>query len=295
MSSSPRSALEPLADALAEGLWRELCLTPKPGLVDLEDSGSHRDLTFATMERSIGLVRRAFAELAASLEAGEPLARQVAIGQRTERRMLRELGTNTHKGALFLGGLLLVGRRRAAGADDASLRAAVAAAARELPATRAALSTHGEDARRQFGVGGIVAEALAGLPSLFDALAAFREARRGGADLSAASFAMLARLMQTVEDTTALHRCGLAGLVLIRDDGARLQRLLERSGDHVGFLRGRNALYRRLNLTMGGVADLLGMGLGQLAYRGEIPVERTTCVSGLVCRSAAVARDACQE
>jgi triphosphoribosyl-dephospho-CoA synthase len=267
------SELERLADALAEGLWRELCLTPKPGLVDLEDSGSHRDLAFRTMERSIALVRRAFAELALSLDAGEPLPRQVALGQRAEQRMLRELGTNTHKGALFLGGLLLVGRHRAAGDDDASLRAGVAAAARELHATRAALSTHGEDARRQFGVGGILAEALAGLPSLFDAPPAFRAARRRGEDLSAASFAMLARLMQTVEDTTALHRCGLVGLERIREDGARLQRLLERSGDHVGFLRGRNTLYRRMDLTMGGVADLLGMGLGLLAYRGEIPVE----------------------
>ena len=271
------SELERLADALAEGLWRELCLTPKPGLVDLEDSGSHRDLAFRTMERSIALVRRAFAELALSLDAGEPLPRQVALGQRAEQHMLRELGTNTHKGALFLGGLLLVGRHRAAGDDDASLRAGVAAAARELHATRAALSTHGEDARRQFGVGGILAEALAGLPSLFDALPAFRAARPRGEDLSAASFAMLARLMQTVEDTTALHRCGLVGLERIREDGARLQRLLERSGDHVGFLRGRNALYRRMDLTMGGVADLLGMGLGLLAYRGETyPKDRLT-------------------
>jgi triphosphoribosyl-dephospho-CoA synthase len=49
---------------------------------------------------------------------------------------------------------------------------------------------------------------------------------------------MLARLMQTVEDATALHRCGLAGLERIREDGARLERLLERSGDHVGFLQG---------------------------------------------------------
>jgi len=55
---------------------------------------------------------------------------------------------------------------------------------------------------------------------------------QSGEDLSA-SFAMLARLMQTVEDTTALHRCGLAGLERIREDGARLERLWpERSGSN---------------------------------------------------------------
>src|SRR5512138_1994436 len=55
--SSRRAALDRLALALADGLWHELVLTPKPGLVDLEDSGSHPDLTFDLMVQSIGSVR----------------------------------------------------------------------------------------------------------------------------------------------------------------------------------------------------------------------------------------------
>ena len=34
----------------------ELYLTPKPGLVDLADNGSHPDLSVPIMERSIGIV-----------------------------------------------------------------------------------------------------------------------------------------------------------------------------------------------------------------------------------------------
>jgi hypothetical protein len=72
--------------------------------------------------------------------------------------------------------------------------------------------------------------------------------------------------MQVVEDTTALHRCGEAALMRLREDGARLERLVA-SGDHLPFLRDRKAVYRRMDLTMGGVADLLGLALGWLAYR----------------------------
>jgi triphosphoribosyl-dephospho-CoA synthase len=251
-------------------------------LVDLEDSGSHRDLTYALMERSVGLVHGYFREVAASLSRGEPLGRQVALGRAAERRMLLELGANTHKGAIFLGGLLLAARHRAAEDGEAALRRAIAEVARELlvlaggrepPApTTPPSPTHGAEARQRFGVGGILREAAAGLPSLFEvALPAFRAARRAGRAPEAAAFATLASLMRAVEDTTALHRCGLPGLALLREDGRALTALLESGRDHLAFLRERNRAWRALNLTMGGVADLLGMALGWLTWRGELP------------------------
>jgi triphosphoribosyl-dephospho-CoA synthase len=101
------------------------------------------------------------------------------------------------------------------------------------------------------------------------ALPALRAATARGEGADAAAFRALARLMQTVEDTTALHRCGSAGLTRLREDGARLDALLD-AGAHVPYLRERNAEYRRIGLTMGGVADLLGAALGWLAYRGEV-------------------------
>jgi triphosphoribosyl-dephospho-CoA synthase len=252
-----------------DGLWQELHLTPKPGLVDLEDNGSHPDLSLATMERSILLVGAYLDELGASLARGEPLALQIAIARQAEARMLRELGRNTHKGAIFLGGLLLVARHRADSDDERELRAALACAADEIAAAGAPRRTNGAAVRAAFGVGGILLEAELGLPSLFEvALPTFLASRARGEDASAATFRMLARLMQTVEDTTALHRCGFAGLARLREDGARLEALLA-DGAHVAFLRDRNAAYRRMNLTMGGVADMLGAALGWLAYRAS--------------------------
>jgi len=263
--------LESLAADLLEGARRELRLTPKPGLVDLEDSGSHPDLSLEVMERSLEVLGGALAELAGSLERGEPLLAQVALGQAAEARMLERCGTNTHKGALFLGGLLLAARWRAGDAGTEALRPAVVEVARELLAGRPLPESHGEEVRRRFHVGGIVREAMGGLPSVFDvALPAFDAARARGLEGDGPTFAMLARLMQTVEDTTALHRCGEAGLEWLRRDGAELEALLARGGDHVGFLRARNAAWRELRLTMGGVADLLGVALGLLAHQGRL-------------------------
>jgi triphosphoribosyl-dephospho-CoA synthase len=266
--SSRRSALDRLALALAEGLWRELVLTPKPGLVDLEDPGSHADLTFELMVRSIGSVRAALLAIGASVSRGEPLGMQVALARDAEQRMLAAFGTNTHRGALFLGGVLVVALDRASTAEERALRRAVVETARELAPLLDLDATNEAGARSRHGVGGILREVTCGLPSVFDvALPAFRASTARDEPGETPSFRMLAGLMRTVEDTTALHRCGERGLSILREDGARLERALD-EGRAISFLRERNAAYRRMNLTMGGIADLLGVAYGYLVYQG---------------------------
>lgn len=267
--SSP-PALEALAAALEAGLRLELHLTPKPGLVDRRDCGSHPDLTFDLMERSVAQVGGYLREVAASLSRGEPLEGQVALGRAAEAQMLATLGANTHRGAIFLGGLALVARHRAGG-DEAGLRAALGQAARALQPGQAGLGSHGAAARRAFGVGGVLAEARDGLPSVFEvALPAWRAARARGQGEEAAAFAALAALMQVVEDTTALHRGGPAGLARVRRDGRELQRRLEAGEDHLAFLAEANEAWRAERLTMGGVADLLGVALGLQVEAGAL-------------------------
>lgn len=267
MNSSAPFSLEPLASALLLGLRDELRLTPKPGLVDLRDSGSHPDLGYAVMSRSIDLLEEYFAALLTLLENGAPLAILIACGREAEERMLRRLGTNTHKGAIFLGGLLLAAAARCGRGRSPSLRGEIAALGAEIFALQNPQGTNGEAVRRDFKVGGILAEIRAGLPALFVvALPALRQSRQEGRGGDSAAFLAMSRLMQCVEDTTALHRCGLEGLERIRGDGARLESLLLAGADVVPFLERLNDDYRRLKLTMGGVADLLGVSLGSLRY-----------------------------
>ena len=282
MNCSSPIALEALAGALIEGAQRELELTPKPGLVDRVDCGSHPDLSFALMQRSLGLVADYLGELVISLAAGEGFAAQRAIALRAEQRLFAELGTNTHKGYLFLSGMLLIARQRAGSAEEDALRKALAALSAEFfagtggDASQTRAATHGGRARQRFNSGGIVAEALAGYPSVFEhGLPAYRAARRHVRTAAherrdAASFALLARLMQTVDDTTTLHRAGPAGLARVKCDGARLERAVAAGDDYHALLDELNRDYVRANITIGGVADLLGISYALLIAGGEI-------------------------
>jgi triphosphoribosyl-dephospho-CoA synthase len=230
------------------------------------------------MERSVASVGEQLGLLAGSLGRREPLPAQVALARVAERQLLAQFGVNTHRGALFLGGVVLAAQARAAGGGEEDLRLAVAAVAWELDVLRSVEGTHGAAARARFGVGGILREVETGLPSVFEvALPAYRRAIARGEAGEAPTFRMLASLMRTVEDTTALHRCGAAGLSVLRADGGELERRLD-AGDAIPFLRDRNAAYRALNLTMGGVADLLGIALGWLAASGVLaPGPRPSC------------------
>ena len=257
--AADRLLLRVLASLLLHGARTELDLTPKPGLVDRLDNGSHPDLSFDAMSRSIDLLALYLDDL---LALGEPpdLDAAVAAGIRAERRMIEAIGSNTHKGYIYLAGLALLAAREAA--DPAALRAGIASIARRLldvgrpgPGTPAS-PTHGADARASHGVGGIVGEALLGLPSVFE-----RGLPALGMDVdrSAGGHRLMAVLMQSVEDTTAIHRGGLSALARLRADGAELQRRIDARDDWRPWLAALNDDYRRLNLTMGGVADCMAL------------------------------------
>ena len=267
------SDLDRLAASLAAGLRLELTLTPKPGLVDLLDNGSHPDLSLPRMIASIDLVETYLKDLAALLSQGAGLGRLVEAGRRAEERMLSRLGTNTHRGAIFLMGLLLTARARCGSDDPDFLRPALKMAAEEFFSGFPPSGSHGAKTRRDYRVGGVVAEALGGLPSLFDIalpayLHAFPEHGPGGS-----AFAMMGALMRAVEDTTTLYRGGPLGLARLRADGERLQKALEHREDPFPLLLELNRDYRRLNLTMGGVADILALAFGWLHYTGALVPE----------------------
>jgi len=248
-----------LAETLAQGALLELELTPKPGLVDRRDAGSHPDLTFDAMRRS-ALILPVYHD--ALLErCGEGLRACAAEGLEAEARMFLEAGSNAHKGYIFLSGLVLLAAVRCRGRLG-DLPGAVAELAAEFFGGTAEGDTHGARARAEHGLGGIRAEALAGLPAVFErGWPAYRAALARGWDVERAAFRALAELMTTVEDTTAVRRGGLEGLARVRRDGESLAAILEAGGDPIPFLGALNRDYVARNLTMGGVADCLALTL----------------------------------
>ena len=275
-----------LARRLAAGAEAELDLTPKPGLVDRHDSGSHPDLSYAQMRRSIGLLPTYFEDLLALRRAGAGLGACIDAGRRAERRMAEAAGANAHRGYIFLCGLLLLA---ACDAEEAATRAEaplglvapaagavvsgrrfeglrhhVRSLAREFfddhPAHDGSTALHGSRVRRQLGIGGIRAEARDGMPAVFDeGLPAYEDALARTSDAHLAAFALLGVLMQCVEDTTTLHRCGRIGLARLRHDGRVLADMVAAGADPVPCLEAWNRDYQRLGMTMGGVADCMAL------------------------------------
>jgi holo-ACP synthase CitX len=257
-------AAERLAACLVTGARVELALTPKPGLVDRDDSGSHPDLSFEQMTRSVDLLPQYFEELIAA-PGPRPLEACVAAGRRAERRMLDAVGSNAHRGYIFLGGLALLGALDGADQIREGIRRAAGAVAAARRAAPAAPASHGALVRERHTLGGIEREALDGLPSVFEhGLPALRARRaaldyRRGADTDEPLHYTMAVLMQVVEDTTAVYRCGPPGLARLREDGRHLQISIDQGRPYLPWLRDLNLAYRRLNLTMGGVADCLAL------------------------------------
>ena len=99
---------------LAErALLHEACVTPKPGLVDAENSGAHTDMTLFTFLNSAVALRGFFENCARTgartkddtLESAFYRLRDLGI--RAEAEMRRATGgVNAHKGAIFSVGLL---------------------------------------------------------------------------------------------------------------------------------------------------------------------------------------------
>ncbi len=258
------SELKRLSGYLLDGLRAELYLTPKPGLVDLRNSGSHKDLSLELMIRSIRLMEEYLDQLLQSLEKRVVISELRAIGLEAEKRMYRQLKTNCHRGGIFLCGLLLAAARQAPDCSPENLRTAVISTAEALFEQPQPSLSHGQAVRRRYPQAGIIAECLDGLPALFEiVLPTFKEHGINGGH---SPFLVMARLMQYVEDSTTLFRGGGAGLSQLRSSGYHLENCILSGEDPAPLLRRLDDEFRQKNLTMGGVADLLGLGLGYTGY-----------------------------
>ena len=243
-------AAQRLAELAVQALLEEVDQTPKPGLVDRNNRGSHQDMDRDLFHRSarslLPYFRRA---VTLGLERADCMGSLQKAGLAAERVMLAETGgVNTHRGAVYAFGLILaaMGSRLARGGDVFAGAAALAESG--LPP---AAGSHGQRARQRYGAPGARGEALAGFPHARQAWAAL--ARPGGRD------AALLTLLAEVEDTNLLHRGGPEGLALVQ---SRARSILAASPPAYGegLLDLDRACIAR-NLSPGGSADLLALAL----------------------------------
>src|ERR1700678_2879949 len=164
-----------LASLARQALIAEAELTPKPGLVDRRSSGSHSDLSLTIMKLSARAIEPYFREMASISSGARPTQgireQLAAIGRNAECAMFRATsGTNSHKGAIWVLGLLI---SAAAMQDDENRTATeIAATARAIASfeDRAAprLVSHGDVVSKRYGASGARGEALQGFPHVVD-------------------------------------------------------------------------------------------------------------------------------
>jgi triphosphoribosyl-dephospho-CoA synthase len=260
---------ENLATKAVKALSDEALLTPKPGLVDAADSGSHTDMSLDLMLKSAQALEGTFRDIALVSylhPVNQELREKIAlIGRQGEKDMLAATnGVNTHKGAIWALGLL-TSAKAAFPEEHNPLRILEIAGEiasfndRFLPKCY----THGQAVKKKYTVIGAAEEAQLGFPSIRKAaLPTLLNARAEGKSENEARIESLVSLMAFVDDTCILHRGNWSELVEIK----RMARVfLECNG--FGTQRGRKIFYRlsefcqSKQLSPGGSADLLAATL----------------------------------
>lgn len=251
----------------ALSLLDEVSVTPKPGLVDRANTGSHQDMDLSTFVASTTTLVPWFRNCAQiGLETWReppeevfPLLRR--LGMEAEQAMFRSTGgINTHKGAIFTLGILCgaAGRLLAMGEGwtaEALLDSAAAMTGSAMSADFQDMTdaTAGGRLYRQYGIRGIRGEAAEGFPSIREiGLPVLEQCLSEGMDWNAAGATTLLYLIAHVEDTNMISRGGLRLAQIARE---KVSAFLPRPT--IVQLQNLDHWFIENNLSPGGCADLL--------------------------------------
>ena len=249
-----------IAHLATQALQAELDTTPKPGLVDKDNNGAHRDMDYALMQLSINTLHPYFVRLAL-LGFADTLPSHTSIrdaGIEAEKAMLEATnGVNTHKGALFSMGLAVVAaayeeKKAAANKEErgkeerekeredslvsieslapresqasplSSLQLTIKALAASFPDTS---GTHGSKAKQLSNgtttIKGALDNAREGYEKLFAEWLPFYNERRKSHDAHALHKTLL-RIMCDLDDTNVIYRTNVATAEEVKQEARAL-------------------------------------------------------------------------
>lgn len=247
-----------LADLAVASLIEEVSLTPKPGLVDRIDQGSHDDLTFSMMLESANCLHNTFYKMAMAAYDKKPsqyLREKIGeIGREGEAQMYQVTkGVNTHKGAIWSLGLLTAAAAiHKEQSEDVALCFTAAEIAQYEDRFIPHQITNGIKAVRKYGVHGAKAEAQLAFPHIRKySLPVFKKSLTQF-DYETAKIHSFLALMANLDDTCLLHRGGLEGLNYAKKYAAKVF-----TTGKLDELETMNERFKERNLSPGGSADLL--------------------------------------
>lgn len=284
-----------IAHLATQALQTELDTTPKPGLVDKDNNGAHRDMDHALMQLSINTLHPYFVRLA-FLGFADTLPSHTVIrdaGIEAEKAMLEATnGVNTHKGALFSMGLAVVAaayeEKKAAANKEvrgkereeeylSSLQLTIKALAASFPDTS---GTHGSKAKQLSNstttIKGALDNAREGYEKLFAEWLPFYNERRKSHDAHALHKTLL-RIMCDLDDTNVIYRTNVATAEEVKQEARALLASFEEAyaaedkekcasaieekcaSAELLALKDMDRRYTERNISPGGAADMLSL------------------------------------
>lgn len=267
------------ASAAVRGLLYEVSTTPKPGLVDRNNSGSHSDMDFFTFLDSSASLIPWFREFFClgwdhAKESEDQLFERLRYaGQRAETSMFAATnGVNTHKGLVFASAILCGALGKVHAGNTLPLPTdEVLKTCRKLGncslhdfkknPRQPHAPTNGERIFSAYGIQGARGEAAAGFPSAVQiGFPALKKWLAAGFSLNDAAAMALLTLISEADDTNMVHRGGHALAKKSKEQAKHLLSAVTKE-NFKEMLSALDEQYIDLHLSPGGSADLLAVSL----------------------------------
>lgn len=256
-----------------KSLLDEAYTTPKPGLVDCRNNGSHSDMDINTFEKSAYALKSYFDECfsigknTAALSPSETFSLLKSVGIMAEKNMYNATGgINTHKGAIYSLGILCgsIGRLWMPEspfkcASDICLESAsIAKEAVQKDFEQIDSATAGGMLYLKHGIRGIRGEVASGFDSVLKiGLPRYKELRNKNFNSNDAGTITLLYLISNVKDTNLYHRGGIKGAEAVMEATKKL--LSEFPEPSKNQIEALDDAFIKKNLSPGGCADLLAI------------------------------------
>ncbi|CEM60343.1 triphosphoribosyl-dephospho-CoA synthase CitG [Treponema phagedenis] len=266
-----------IASYCVKALVYEVIATPKPGLVDSNDSGAHTDMNLFTFFESAFALYPYFLQCAeyGVQHTGTPselFVKARSLGVEAEKIMLRATGgVNTHKGIIFSFGLVCLAagyveknnpeKRNDPHGISEYITKMVHNISEEMRYKMPG-KTYGQSAFLQLGIKGIRGEAEEGFSkALHIGLRAF-ESFYTGENINDALLYTMLHIMKSLDDTNVIGRGGYEHLRWLQAEAKNIL------NDENSFRKNNYEMLKRLNascikknISPGGVADYLALTL----------------------------------
>lgn len=271
---------EYIAKLSIKSMLYELSASPKPGLVDRNNSGAHDDMDFFTFLNSISVLGPYFnlcSKLGLNYRGNykELLKDLRPLGIEAERDMFKATGgVNTHKGIIFSQGIIAAAAGVLYSASKEMDAFNVIEIVKEITygitgelevKKEDGSLTYGEKLFKSYGITGIRGEVEAGFPTVWEhsypflkELVARKEYKKTG--INDIMVQLLIKLMAYTEDSNILGRAGMDGLNFVQEsarEALKLGGIFTREGER--YIKDLDSVFISKNISPGGSADLLSV------------------------------------